>query len=194
MVGEARLDRIFTWKNEEIKKGVSTAFLPRKSEASTWLVASLWRNMPIFAFKKHFARKNTRKNDRNFIRKNTGSWTRARFTSPRGHFIEIPSNKGLTPETLPPAGQVQVRCRSGAGQVQVRCRSGAGQVRSGAGQVQVRCQVRPGQVHCESGQVRCIASQVHWHVIGFDISSCLWPTPLPCLRKRSPQNIDQKYY
>ncbi|MEC7541134.1 MAG: hypothetical protein VX759_09160 [SAR324 cluster bacterium] len=33
MVGEARFDRIFTWKNEEIKKGVSTAFLPRKSGA-----------------------------------------------------------------------------------------------------------------------------------------------------------------
>ena len=124
MVGEARFDRIFTWKNEEIKKAVSTAFLPRKSEAATPLVASLWRNMPIFALKKHFARKNTRKNDRNFARKNTGSWTRPGMTSPRGHFIEIPSNKGLTPETLPPAGQ------TGAGQVQVRCRSGAGQVLS----------------------------------------------------------------
>ncbi|MEC7154080.1 MAG: hypothetical protein VXW66_01315, partial [Pseudomonadota bacterium] len=129
MVGEGRLDRIFTWKNEEMKKGVSTAFLPRESGASTWPFAPLWRNMPIFAFKKHFARKNTRKNYCNFIRKNTWSWTRPGMTSPRGHFIEIPSNKGLTPETLPPAGQ------TGAGQVQVRCRSG--------------------QVRCGSGQVRC---------------------------------------
>ncbi|MEE3023204.1 MAG: hypothetical protein VX367_11495 [SAR324 cluster bacterium] len=80
MFGEARFDRIFTWKNEEIKKTVSTAFLPRKSEADTPPVASLWRNMPIFALKKHFARKNTRKNDRNFIRKNTGSWTRPGMT------------------------------------------------------------------------------------------------------------------
>ena len=166
MVGEARFDRIFTWKNEEIKKGVSSAFLPRKSEACTPLVASLWRNMPIFALKKHFARKNTRKNDRNFIRKNTGSWTRRGMTSPRGHFIEIPSNKGLTPETLPPAGQtgagqVQVRCRSGqvrCGSGQFRCRSAAGQVRSGAGQVPGQV---PGQVGsgARSGQAR--SGQVH---------------------------------
>ena len=80
MVGEARFDRIFTWKNEEIKKGVSTAFLPRKGEAAKRLFAPLWRNMPIFALKKHFARKNTRKHDRNFARKNTGSWTRRGIT------------------------------------------------------------------------------------------------------------------
>ena len=163
-------------KIKKSKKRFRPHFYHAKAGRTTSSLAPLWRNMPIFAFKKHFARKNTRKNDRNFIRKNTGSWTRPGITSPRGHFIEIPSNKGLTPETLPPAGQVQVRCRSGAGQVQVRsgqvqvrsgqvqvrcrsgqvrCRSGA---RSGARSGQVRCQVRSGQVR--SGQVRCIASQV----------------------------------
>ena len=132
-------------KMKKSKKRFRPHFYHAKTRRTKWLFAPLWRNMPIFAFKKHFARKNTRKNDRNFTRKNTGSWTRAGITSPRGHFIEIPSNKGLTPETLPPAGQ------TGAGQVQVSCRSGAGQVRSGAGQV------RSGQVQvrCRSGQVRC---------------------------------------
>ena len=81
-----------------------------------------------------------------------------------------------TPPCWSGAGQVQVRCRSGAGQVRSgagQVRSGAGQVRSGAGQVpgqvpgqvrsgarsgQVRCiasQVRSGQVHCESGALAC---------------------------------------
>ena len=46
MVGGAHLDRIFTWKNEEIKKAVSTAFLPRKSGASTSPVAHLDRVLP----------------------------------------------------------------------------------------------------------------------------------------------------
>ena len=124
----------------------------------------IWRNMQIFALKKHFARKNTRKNDRNFTRKNTGSWTRPGFPPPRGHFIEIPSNKGSRQKHSP----LLVRCRSGASQVQVRsvrCRSSQVSCRSGARSGQVRCiasqvrsgalQVRSGQVHCESGALAC---------------------------------------
>ena len=124
-------------KMKKSKKGFRPHFYHAKARRTTSLLAPLWRNMPIFAFKKHFARKNTRKNDRNFIRKNTGSWTRPGITSPRGHFIEIPSDKGSRQKHSPlPVKQVQVRCRSGAGH---RCRSGAGQV----------------QVRCRSGQVRC---------------------------------------
>ena len=63
-------------KMKKSKKGFRPHFYHAKAGRTKPLVAPLWRNMPIFALKKHFARKNTRKNDRNFIRKNTGSWTR----------------------------------------------------------------------------------------------------------------------
>ena len=135
-------------KMKKSKKRFRPHFYHAKAPTDIRPLAPLWRNMPIFAFKKHFARKNTRKNDRNFIRKNTGSWTRAGFPPPRSHFIEIPSNKGSRQKHSP----LLVRCRSGAGQVQVRCRSG--QVRCGSGQIRCRSsQVRSGQVRSGAGQV-----------------------------------------